>query len=123
PRPVGHLADTSFRSSMLGTRALLVVRVVLLGLLALSALPRGAAAQSARDSLLIFGDTARRASPLDSWSSAAGAPVPEGPLLDSPVSRTDYRLGPGDVLTVSLFGDLNRVLTAAVTPEGTLLIP
>lgn len=108
---------------MLGTRALLVVRVVLLGLLALSALPRGAAAQSARDSLLIFGDTARRASPLDSWSSAAAAPVPEGPLLDSPVSRTDYRLGPGDVLTVSLFGDLNRVLTAAVTPEGTLLIP
>lgn len=45
------------------------------------------------------------------------------PLLDAPVSRTAYRLGPGDVLDVAILGDMNRVYTASVTPEGTVLIP
>ncbi len=51
------------------------------------------------------------------------APVGVGPLLDTPVDRASYALGAGDVVTVSLFGDLDRVLTTSVTPEGTILIP
>ena len=46
-----------------------------------------------------------------------------GPLLDAPVSRTAYRIGPGDVLDVALLGDLSRVSPVVVTPEGTVLIP
>lgn len=100
-----------------------LLRLAVYGLVALSVLPGSAAAQTARDSLLIFGDPTRQSTPLDAWGGARSAPMVGGPLLDSPVSRREYRLGPGDVLTVSLFGDLNRVLTGTVTPEGTLLIP
>jgi protein involved in polysaccharide export with SLBB domain len=50
---------------------------------------------------------------------AAGAPV----LLDAPVSRTEYRLGPGDELTLSITGNVNRVWTVAVTPDGSAVVP
>ena len=48
---------------------------------------------------------------------------PGGPLLDTPVSRTAYRLGPGDFLAVAVFGEFSQVYTVAVTPEGTVVIP
>ncbi|MBW3572549.1 MAG: SLBB domain-containing protein [Gemmatimonadetes bacterium] len=46
-----------------------------------------------------------------------------GPLLDAPVSRTAYPLGPGDVVDVAIFGDYNEVFSIPVTPEGSLVVP
>jgi len=46
-----------------------------------------------------------------------------GPLVDAPVSRTAYPLGPGDVLSVAVFGEFSHVYTVPVTPEGTVVIP
>jgi protein involved in polysaccharide export with SLBB domain len=52
------------------------------------------------------------------------APVPvTGPLLDAPVSRTAYPLGPGDVLSVAVIGAFSHVYAVPVTPEGTVVIP
>jgi polysaccharide biosynthesis/export protein len=53
----------------------------------------------------------------------APAQLPTGPLLDAPVSRSEYLLGPGDVVDVAIFGETNRLTRAAVTPEGTLVLP
>lgn len=47
----------------------------------------------------------------------------QGPLLDAPVSRSTYPLGPGDVLSVAVFGDFSHVYVVPVTPEGTVVIP
>lgn len=44
-------------------------------------------------------------------------------LLDAPVSRTEYRLGPGDVLGVAVVGAVNRMHTVPVSPEGTVVVP
>lgn len=46
-----------------------------------------------------------------------------GPLLDAPISRTEYPLGPGDVVDVAIFGDYNEVFSISVTPEGSLVVP
>ena len=46
-----------------------------------------------------------------------------GPLLDRPVVRSQYQLGPGDVVDVSVFGSVELLNTVAVTPEGTVVIP
>ena len=46
-----------------------------------------------------------------------------GPLLDAPISRTAYPLGPGDVVDVAIFGDYNEVFSIPVTPEGSLVVP
>lgn len=46
-----------------------------------------------------------------------------GALLDRPISRAAYRLGPGDVLTLSIFGYRNQVFPLTVTPEGSIVIP
>lgn len=85
--------------------------------LALAAAP--AAAQDPAEA-----DTARPAAPA-APPPASTAPVmtAAGPLLDAPVSRTDYRLGPGDVVDVAIFGDYNQVFSVTVSPEGTLLVP
>lgn len=60
------------------------------------------------------------ASPTASIRDSTGTPAP---LLDMPVSRTAYALGPGDVLSVAIFGDVSRVLSVAVGPEGTAVVP
>jgi len=39
------------------------------------------------------------------------------------VSRTTYPLGPGDVLSVAVFGEFSHVYNVPVTPEGTVVIP
>ncbi|HEX2188373.1 MAG TPA: SLBB domain-containing protein [Longimicrobiaceae bacterium] len=44
-------------------------------------------------------------------------------ILDAPVSRTEYQLGPGDVLGISVVGAVSRMMTVPVTPEGTLVVP
>lgn len=43
--------------------------------------------------------------------------------LDAPVSRTDYPLGPGDELVISIFGGVTRLYPVIVTPEGTVVVP
>jgi protein involved in polysaccharide export with SLBB domain len=54
---------------------------------------------------------------------AEGPTVSAGPLLDVAVSRTGYRLGPGDVVDVAVFGDLEFLYSLPVTPEGTVVVP
>lgn len=44
-------------------------------------------------------------------------------LLEGPIDRTEYILGPGDLLTLSMFGFRSQVVTVAVAPEGTIVIP
>ncbi|HEU4561721.1 MAG TPA: SLBB domain-containing protein [Longimicrobium sp.] len=44
-------------------------------------------------------------------------------LLDAPISRTEYLLGPGDRLDISVFGELNRLFSVLVGPEGSVVIP
>jgi protein involved in polysaccharide export with SLBB domain len=44
-------------------------------------------------------------------------------LLDAPVSRTEYTVGPGDRLVLSVFGSIDRLHELTVTPDGTLVIP
>lgn len=46
-----------------------------------------------------------------------------GPLLDAPINRATYALGPGDVVDVAVFGAASLLYTLSVTPEGTLVIP
>jgi protein involved in polysaccharide export with SLBB domain len=50
-------------------------------------------------------------------------PEQAAPLLDVPIERTTYRLGPDDVIDVSIFGEVNRQFSVRVTPEGTLILP
>ncbi|HEX8246198.1 MAG TPA: SLBB domain-containing protein [Longimicrobium sp.] len=70
----------------------------------------------------------RASAPVDAPAAAAPpAALPTGlagePLLDRPVSRAEYRLGPGDVVDVAVFGEVNRSATVTVSPEGTVLVP
>ena len=67
------------------------------------------------------GDTARPET-TNAPQLPPGTPI-GGPLLDTPVSRTAYRLGPGDILSVAVFGDFSHVYNVPVTPEGTVVIP
>lgn len=46
-----------------------------------------------------------------------------GPLLDAPVSRSAYVLGPGDRLEISVFGEFNRIFSVPVSPEGSIVLP
>jgi protein involved in polysaccharide export with SLBB domain len=86
---------------------------------ALLALALGAAAPAAAQEPAAA-DTARPAPPPPAPSVSVGA---AGPLLDAPVSRRDYRLGPGDGVDVAVFGDFNQVYSLTVSPEGSLLVP
>jgi len=43
--------------------------------------------------------------------------------LDSPVSRDEYVVGPGDVLALSIWGEVNVTAPLTVTSEGTLILP
>jgi protein involved in polysaccharide export with SLBB domain len=45
------------------------------------------------------------------------------PLLDSPVSRSDYLLGPGDLIGISMFGGINNQYSLRVSPEGVVVVP
>jgi polysaccharide biosynthesis/export protein len=78
--------------------------------------PAAAAPPSTAAIPLPGGDTAKDES---TQSPGTGG----GPLVDAPVSRSAYRLGPGDVLSVAVFGEFSHVYTVPVTPEGTVVIP
>lgn len=45
------------------------------------------------------------------------------PMLSHPVNAQEYVLGPGDVLHLALWGDLEAGYTIPVLPEGTISIP
>ncbi|HEX5871700.1 MAG TPA: SLBB domain-containing protein, partial [Longimicrobium sp.] len=79
----------------------------------------GAAPAAAQTTLPAAQDTAR---PRPQQAARAGAGE-RGPLLDAPISRTAYPLGPGDVVDVAIFGDYNEVFSLPVTPEGSLVVP
>lgn len=78
--------------------------------------------------LLVAPSASAQGSPVTGASDTVGvtrpsSPATLGPLLDAPVSRADYRLGPGDVLDIGLVGDINRVHTVVISPEGSVLVP
>jgi protein involved in polysaccharide export with SLBB domain len=50
-------------------------------------------------------------------------PRAQSVLLDAPVKRNTYRLGPGDVVDVSVTGGMNRIDELVVGPEGSLVLP
>lgn len=79
-----------------------------------------AAAAPARGQEPAATDTVRPAPPAP---APLTLPSGGGPLLDAPVSRSEYRLGPGDVVDVAIFGDYNQVFSISVSPEGSLLVP
>ena len=43
--------------------------------------------------------------------------------LEAAVDSNEYVIGPGDELTIGLWGAVNQILIVPVTPEGTALIP
>ena len=49
--------------------------------------------------------------------------VEGGEALEGAISGTEYRLGPGDVLAISVWGPQSSVYQLGVTLEGNLLIP
>jgi protein involved in polysaccharide export with SLBB domain len=51
------------------------------------------------------------------------APVLPAPVLDGPVGRDEYVVGPNDVLALSLWGEVNVTAPLTVTPEGILILP
>jgi polysaccharide biosynthesis/export protein len=53
----------------------------------------------------------------------SAAQIHTGPLLEGEISRTDYLLGPGDILTLSIFGYRSDTYSLSVAPEGTVVIP
>ena len=55
--------------------------------------------------------------------ATAAAPRADELLLDAPVNRARYQLGPGDVVTVSITGNVNRVWQIPVSPEGAVVVP
>lgn len=59
--------------------------------------------------------------PRDSISPAP--PVELRLLVDRPLERRAYTLGPGDQVTITTSGEANLAWTTTVTPEGTLVIP
>ncbi len=85
---------------------------------ALAALGSQAAAQ-----VPVMGDTLSTAASRNNNRTPTTAPPRVGPLLDRPVNRAEYRLGPGDVVDVAVFGDVELLNASTVTPEGTIVIP
>ncbi|HUP02103.1 MAG TPA: SLBB domain-containing protein [Gemmatimonadota bacterium] len=84
--------------------------------------PPGLRDPTARDTLR-FGDPRERPAPPPS-AIRRGPTVPDAALLiDEPIDRETYVVGPGDLLAVSVFGALDLLYELPVTPEGTLVIP
>lgn len=93
-------------------------------LAALVAPGRGAAQTAGRDTLPERPRASEQSvAPPTAPPVAAPSPLPGEPLLDRPVSRSEYRLGPGDQVNVSVFGEVNRSADVQVSPEGTVTVP
>lgn len=55
--------------------------------------------------------------------SSQSTDVLRGPLLDRAIDRSEYLLGPGDVVTLSIVGFRSLIHTLQVSPEQTVVIP
>lgn len=97
-------------------------RALVLALALLGAAPAAAQQQTQRPATAQTDTTPARPRPQPATASPVSAGA-QGPLLDAPISRTEYPLGPGDVVDVAIFGDYNEVFSIAVTPEGSLVVP
>jgi len=53
----------------------------------------------------------------------SAAPSADRTPLEAAVDSNEYVVGPGDELTIGLWGAVNQIITVPVTPEGTALIP
>ena len=62
---------------------------------------------------------AQQAPGEDGREPRLGTPVP----LAGAIDPDRYRLGPGDVVRLALFGPISRQANLVVTPEGTLFVP
>lgn len=112
--PASHAPDQSIVSHRSPRVRRGARRWAALALAAVLAVPAAARAQDAADSA--------RANPTGRTISR---PETEqtGPLLDAPVSRTAYALGPGDQLNVAILGTVAETHVVPVSPEGAVLIP
>ncbi|MFQ6103936.1 MAG: SLBB domain-containing protein [Candidatus Glassbacteria bacterium] len=43
--------------------------------------------------------------------------------LEGPVERSIYVIGPGDILTIGIWGEEERIMKIPVTPEGNIIVP
>jgi polysaccharide biosynthesis/export protein len=59
----------------------------------------------------------------DDPGTPRAAQIHSGPLLEGEISRTEYLLGPGDILVLSIFGYRSETHSLSVAPEGTIAIP
>lgn len=60
---------------------------------------------------------------LPPGSQRAETKLPEQPLLDKEIDPQEYTVGPGDVLLLSILGEVNYSYQIVITPEGTAPIP
>jgi protein involved in polysaccharide export with SLBB domain len=62
--------------------------------------------------------------PASAVGDDRGTPNDRSPvLLDAPVSRQEYLLGPGDGLDITVFGEFNHLYSVTVNPEGSVVLP
>lgn len=69
-------------------------------------------------------ETAEKKETEEAQLEAPGPTAPSPPeALDRLIDRSTYRLGPGDRVTIGVWGTTNRAFDLEVTPEGDLLVP
>jgi polysaccharide biosynthesis/export protein len=77
--------------------------------------------------LVVYGSPAVSQVPIGGGTDTIATPAPgerrPPPLLDAPVERSEYVLGPGDRIEISIVGELNRTLPLTVSPEGSVVVP
>ena len=86
--------------------------------------PGRGSAQSAGPARDILGRAAaQREEPQAAPASTAAASLAASPFLERAVDPSEYVLGPGDELIVSVVGPDSRFFVASVLPEGNVFLP
>lgn len=68
-------------------------------------------------------ETATPIEPSDSPFELERERATRAEAIEGPIDRSEYQLGPGDRVTLTLSGPLQRLIPSTVTAEGTLLAP
>jgi protein involved in polysaccharide export with SLBB domain len=71
-------------------------------------------------------ETSRRAQGASSGQDVIDQAIPQGPVgwsLEAPIDPDSYRLIPGDLLHLGLWGSATKGYSLVVTPEGSLILP